>query len=158
MTAEPAGLMPAGTETVRGSRLVPEPGPHFQLYRASAHGPVRWRLLGGNNRPIGRSALDHPDVDDCLSSVARLLAALTVLTGRVDRQPPNLWTWRLSHDGVDVACSAHPYDRQIRSQHAMAQFLSRAAVARIDAAVMVTAARRGRSVSWPSRSRSEPPR
>ncbi len=124
-------------------------GPHFQLYRTSAGGPVRWRLLGGNNRPIGRSALDHLNVPTCLSSIAQLVAVLPELTGRVDRNPPNLWSWRLGHDGDDVAVSAHPYDRQVRSLHAMRQFLDRAAVARIDAAVLVTDARRGRSVSSP---------
>lgn len=121
--------------------------PHFQLYRTSPHGPVRWRLLGGNNRQLGRSALDHEDVPDCLAALGNLVSALSELSGRVDRQPPNLWVWRLAHDGREVAVSAHPYDRQIRSQHGMTQFLARAAVARIDAAVMVTATRRWRSVS-----------
>lgn len=133
----------------------PEAGPHFQLYRTTAHGSVRWRLLGGNNRPIGRSALDHPDVPECLAALTDLLDALATLTGRVERQPPNLWIWRLALDGEDLAYSAHPYDRQIRSQHAMAQFLTRAAVARVDAAVMVTGTRRWRSVSRAPLTRAE---
>jgi hypothetical protein len=132
-----------------------EGGPHFQLYRGSATAPVRWRLLGGNNRPIGRSALDYVDVLECLQSLAELTAALPELVGRVDRQPPNLWVWRLTHDNIDLALSAHPYDRQIRAQHAMSQFLQNAARARIDKTVIVSAARRWRSISAPAGSRNE---
>lgn len=133
--------------TSTAPRPAPDAGPHFQLYRASVDGPVRWRLLGGNNRPIGRSALDFPDVPACRQELAVLASALPDLVGRVERHPPNLWVWRLSYQSSEIAVSAHPYDRQIRSAHAMSQFLDRASVARIDPIVMVTTSRRWRSVS-----------
>jgi hypothetical protein len=132
-----------------------ESGPHFQLYRASAATAVRWRLLGGNNRPLARSALDYVDEGECRNALTELNKTLSELVGRVDRQPPNLWVWRLSDVEGDVAVSAHPYDRQIRSQHAMAQFLQNAARARIDKTVVMSAARRWRSISAPAGSRNE---
>jgi len=134
------------TELLPGA-AVAEVGPHFQLYRASADGPVRWRLLGGNNRPLGRSSLDFPDIPACLQELTVLVGVLTDLAGRVDRYPPNLWIWRLALQGMDVVVSAHPYDRQIRARHGMRQFIDRAAVARVDAAVMVTTNRRGRPLT-----------
>ncbi len=133
-----------------------EPGAHFQLYRSSPTSSVRWRLLGGNNRALGRSALDFADVESCLLALAELGAGLPVMVGRVDRVPPNLWLWRLSYQESDVAISAHTYDRQIRSQHALAQFRALATVARIDAAVLVSAARRWRSISATPPSGREP--
>lgn len=122
-------------------------GAHFQLYQNAMSSPVRWRLLGGNNRPIGRSALDYPEVPDCLQALAELRQRLAELAGRVDRQPPNHWVWRIFLDGTDVAVSSHPYDRQIRSQHGLSQFLHRAGSARIDGGVLVNAStRRWRSL------------
>ncbi len=126
-------------------------GSHFQLYRASATSPVRWRLLGGNHRSIGRSPLDFPDVADCLRSLAELVERLPELQGQTSRVPGNLWVWRLSYQGAEVAVAAHTYDRQIRSMHAQAQFLQRASVARIDELVMVSATRRWRSLPGPGR-------
>ncbi|MGI8666068.1 MAG: hypothetical protein ACR2N4_08560 [Jatrophihabitans sp.] len=126
-------------------------GSHFQLYRASTSSPVRWRLLGGNHRPIGRSPVDFPDVAGCLRSLTELLGQLPELDGQIARVPGNLWVWRLSHHGVEVAVAAHTYDRQIRSMHAQSQFRLLAAGARIDEPVMVSATRRWRSLPGPGR-------
>ncbi|MDQ2837484.1 MAG: hypothetical protein M3Y42_13695 [Actinomycetota bacterium] len=124
-------------------------GSHFQLYRSSIASPVRWRLLGGNHRPIGRSPLDFPDVAECLLSLAELVRRLPELDGHLGRVPGNQWSWRLSHLGTEVAIAAHPYDRQIRCLHAQTQFRQRAATARIDEAVMINASRRWRSLPGP---------
>lgn len=134
-------------------------GSHFQLYRSSPASSVRWRLLGGNHRPIGRGALDFADVPDCLQALAELVAKLPELDGHVGRVPGNQWSWRLSLAGVEVALAAHPYDRQIRSVHAQEQFRQRAALARVDDVVILTAARRWRSLPGPVHGgRQEPAR
>ena len=131
-----------------GLAATPAPVPaQFQLYQSGVEAPVRWRLLSGNHRPIGRSAHAFDTVADCLQSLAELTQSLDQLDLLLARVPGNLWIWRACHGGFELALSAHAYDRQIRAMHAQAQFLQRAATARINDSVMVTAARRWRSLA-----------
>jgi hypothetical protein len=124
-------------------------GPHFQLYRAAAGGPVGWRLLGGNHRPIGRSVGSFADPAECLQALAVVLTLLDALECAVSRQPLNQWGWLLRHRGIDLVASAHSYDRQVRALNAQAQFRSQAAAARINETVMLSAARRWRPTRLP---------
>ncbi len=119
-------------------------GPHFQLYRAAAGAPVGWRLLGGNHRPIGRSAGSFADPTECLHALVGVLSLLDVLDCAVSRQPLNQWGWLLRHQGIDLVASAHSYDRQVRALNAQAQFRRQAAAARINETVMLSATRRWR--------------
>ncbi|MEO6701588.1 MAG: hypothetical protein ABI140_16220 [Jatrophihabitantaceae bacterium] len=119
----------------------------FQLYQTATDAPVRWRLLSGNHRPIGRSAHAFDTIAECLDSLAELSRVLDQLDLLLTRVPGNLWIWRAGYQGTDLALSAHAYDRQIRAMHAQAQFQQRVATARINELVMVTATRRWRSLA-----------
>lgn len=134
------------TESVLTAELS---GPHFQLYRAAAGGPVGWRLLGGNHRPIGRSASSFADPAECLQALATMVTLLDVLESLVSRQLLNQWGWSLRHRGADLVVSAHSYDRQVRALNAQAQFRSQAARARINETVMLSATRRWRPTRLP---------
>jgi hypothetical protein len=119
-------------------------GVHFQLYVATAHGEVRWRLLSGNNRDMGRSAQEFVDAEDCRLALKELLCQLNELTPQVRRKAEtNRWIWLLRRGEVAMAESSHSYDRQIRAEAARQQFLVHAATASISASLMISASRRG---------------
>src|SRR5262249_12672416 len=59
-----------------------------------------WRLIGRNNRELGRSAAIHPDVDACRADVIRLQAAGPRLNKFVVADlDQGLWRWRLESSG-----------------------------------------------------------
>jgi len=80
------------------SRVEPAAGgAHFQLYRSSGGTLIGWRLLGGNHRSIGRSAVSYPAAAECLSSVKEVIEQIEELECVVSRAPLNRWEWRLRH-------------------------------------------------------------
>jgi hypothetical protein len=115
---------------------------HFQLYAESFTAPVRWRLLSGNNRDIGRCAAEFADRESCLLGIKRLLHSLGETQSVVRRAAGNQWIWSLSLRGEPAVVSGHSYDRQIRAEHARQQFLQHAPIATVTETVMVSAARR----------------
>lgn len=118
-------------------------GAHFQLYRSSGGTQIGWRLLGGNHRGIGRSAVGYSVAADCLASVKEVIEQIEELECVVSRAPLNRWEWRLRHrGGADLVIAAHTYDRRIRAAGAHLQFSSLAVTARIDDIVMDTGSRR----------------
>jgi hypothetical protein len=120
---------------------------HIQLFARSASSPVRWRLLGGNNRDIGRGALEYIDTEACLLGIKEVIYRLPELDAVVKRAPRNLWTWQLELRGVAVVLSAHTYDRRIRTHHAQLQFLESAPDAAISPVVMISGSRRWNSLA-----------
>src|SRR5215813_9445457 len=59
-----------------------------------------WRLIGRNNRELGRSASIHPDVAACRADVIRLQAAAPRLSKFVVADlDQGLWRWRLESSG-----------------------------------------------------------
>jgi hypothetical protein len=120
---------------------------HFQLYVAGGSavgGDVRWRLLSGNNRDMGRSAQGFLDVEDCRLALKEFLCQLNELTPQVRRKSDtNRWIWLLRRGDVAVAEASHSYDRQIRADAARQQFLLNAASASVSASLMISASRRG---------------
>jgi hypothetical protein len=86
---------------------------------------VSWRLLGGNNRELGRSAQVFGGLEAChLSALAiqRRVGAATpelrseAATGR--------WTWQLRLDGEPVAVAGRAYLRLRECQYNLAQFIA----------------------------------
>jgi hypothetical protein len=121
----------------------PAAGAHFQLVRRSSGAQVSWRLLGGNHRGIGCSAVGYPAVAECLAAVKEVIERIEELECVVSRAPLNRWEWRLrQRGGIDLVMAAHTYDRRIRAVHAHLQFRSLAVTARIDDIVVDTASRR----------------
>jgi hypothetical protein len=112
-------------------------GLHFHLYSSPTSGGVRWRLLGGNNRELGRGMLAYPDVDACRAGLARTVAELASLVPAVMRVDHSHWGWRLRADAVDVVGSGHPFDRRPRCEEACARFVELAPHASVRDALTV---------------------
>lgn len=71
-----------------------------------------WRLLGANNRELGRAAGVHPTAALCLDSVAQLRESLDVadLSFVCDADALS-WRWRIVRDGRVLAVSGRAYQR-----------------------------------------------
>ncbi|WP_345696979.1 hypothetical protein [Kitasatospora terrestris] len=116
-----------------------------QLPDHARGGTVR-RLLGANNRHLGRSEEAFLDVAGCLSAIDRLQRGLdrsrSVIAGEEHGQ---LRRWRLELDGAPVAGSTRAYRRQRECQYSLGLFLAGArSAARPPPARAAPAARPGR--------------
>lgn len=94
--------------------------------------PVGWRLIGANNRELGRSAEAFDNVTTCQASVnglrervgeARGFLTMSDMTGS--------WTWRLEIEGRSVAVAGRSYQRHRECQYNLAQFLAAVPVAQL---------------------------
>jgi hypothetical protein len=111
---------------------------HFQLYSAAQTTAVRWRLLSGNNRDMGRGVLVYRDPEHCRAGIREVLRRLDELEPSFVPEVGNTWRWFLRYKGEPVVTSGHPYDRKVRCNEGHIQFLRHApgAVLREDAAVL----------------------
>jgi len=120
---------------------------HYQIFSAEPATPVRWRLLSGNNRDLGRGLIDFASAAECRDGITLLQKALTefedsdVSWRRVGHQ----WTWVLMVDGEPTVAAGGSYDRRIRCEQSLNQFLMLAPVASVGEVVMFSASRR-----WPA--------
>ena len=104
---------------------------------------MRWRLLSGNHRDLGRSVVDHPDVSSCRRDIEEMLAYLRVAEFGLVRAEGHRWSWRLTERGTAVASSGHSFDRRTRCEQGYALFVLLAPVAAIREELSV----------WPARGR-----
>jgi len=118
-----------------------------QLYAATSDAPVHWRLLSGNNRENGRGLDSYSDFESCRIAIKELQCYAVDLERRIRRAEPNRWVWELQLDGVPVATAGHAFDRLIRCEQAVAQFVVQFADAVVNPVVVVTATRRWGSVA-----------
>ena len=105
--------------------------PRFQLIPGSrlpgGKGGVGWRLLGTNNRELGRSAHAFPDAEAALGAISRLRSDLTSGGGHVGHDPSDMsWHWRL--DGADgpLAVSGRGFRHERECRYNLEQFLAAA--------------------------------
>jgi hypothetical protein len=109
---------------------------------------VSWRLLGANNRELGRSAgtTGFPDVDSCRAAVRRLVDGLPGATASIVSAGAGAaaWTWRLEIGGRTVAAAGRSYLRNRECRYSLAHFLAAApqAFALADLQVRVVAGER----------------
>jgi hypothetical protein len=127
----------------------PVDGDDLDLPGAPVTSPVRdtwfgWRLMGANNRELGRSArsfdsypLARRAVGQLQQDVARLVphSAPDPATGR--------WAWRLELDGVAVAVSGRWYERDHDARLGAAKFVSLSPGAELTDGVVTLHDRRG---------------
>lgn len=83
-----------------------------------------WRLLGGNNRELGRSAEAFPDVAAAVAAIATLRSRFADLAATHQTDERGRWRWRLTADDVAVVVSSRAYLRQRESHYSLAQFLA----------------------------------
>jgi hypothetical protein len=116
---------------------------HFQIYTEGPEQLLRWRLLSGNNRDMGRSASTYVDLEDVHLGIKQTQGALTRLDRVLVRTDQNQWRWILRDGAEDSVLAGRVYDRRIRSEQACAEFIRAAAEAVVRAAVAVRAEPRG---------------
>jgi hypothetical protein len=117
-------------------------GYNIQLFAQAPTAPVNWRLLSGNNREIGRGGAALADANQCALRVKELQTDVGRLRPRVRRTGHNRWMWELSLDGAPLIIAGHRFDRSIRCEQALSQFLVEFATAPIRTGVMLSGARR----------------
>ncbi len=89
-----------------------------------------WRLLGGNNRELGRSAVVHPSATACRDAAARLRERISEFASVLATDArQGQWRWRLDDGDQTVAVSSRLYLRQRECTYNLAQFTVGAAVA-----------------------------
>lgn len=120
---------------------------HIQLFGAAANAPIRWRLLSGNNRDMGRGSDEFDDAESARVTLKQLQTDAGDLVPRVRRVSPSSWLWEIVLDDVPIAAAGHPFDRLIRCEQGMTQFLKNFATAPIGTGVMLTESRRWRVAS-----------
>ena len=120
---------------------------HIQLFSTAADAPVRWRLLSGNNRDMGRGVEQYVDVAAAEIAIKELQANADELVAKVRRMEPSQWIFEIYWDGHPAAIAGHGFDRLVRCQQGMDQFLANFAAAPVGASLMVSDARRWRSAS-----------
>ena len=149
MTADVPGGGPGYSEP--SPELMPQLGTlppiiapaYFQTYTQGALAPVRWRLLSGNHRDMGRGQRDYPDDDSCRRAISELIAMVGHLQPKLVAASGRRWEWRLTLDDDVVARSGHSFDRRSRCEQACALFVT----------LVPTAVHRGELRVWSNRRR-----
>ena len=102
--------------------------PRFQLIpgsrlSSSPEGGVSWRLLGPNNRELGRAAMSYVDAEAAQEAILRI-RHLAVLGEAhiIHDQRGGLWAWHLDDDGVRVATSGRGFRHERECRYNLEQF------------------------------------
>jgi hypothetical protein len=87
---------------------------------------VSWRLLGANNRELGRSPGTFPDLDSCQAALRDLVEGIAAATPSITsvRDRTGTWNWRLDLGGRAVAVAGRPYLRHRECTYNLAHFLA----------------------------------
>jgi hypothetical protein len=115
---------------------------HIQLLSYRREGLIRWRLLSGNNRELGRGVRISASVAECLTHLAAVRDEFLEATTRIRRGPTGEWCWDVLVRGQAVASAGHGYPRLIRCQQALAMFAAAVAAAEVSPTPVDTSARR----------------
>lgn len=147
--ARPRFLLVAGTPATRKAWLwwLDTSRPDEQDGSAGPGGGdwVSWRLAGGNNRELGRSADVHESVAACVRAATRLQSAVGDVLQIVGlHELTGLWGWRLDLDDRPVAAAARLYPRRREATYSVTQFLEAVPLA-VVAGNVVRIGRSGRS-------------
>ncbi|GAB2916078.1 hypothetical protein GCM10027047_12370 [Rhodococcus aerolatus] len=101
----------------------------FQVYTsAAAAGPVRWRLISENGRPLAQSAIDFPTYELARDDAAAVREWLPTARFVLSVQDRAGWGWEV-HDGpgergVARARSTRRYSRRVECLRAVSRFSS----------------------------------
>jgi hypothetical protein len=94
---------------------------------------VAWRLLGANNRELGRSPLWYPDLDSCREAVRLLKRDIDGVTSAITAVtlPGGAWSWRMAVSGRPVAVAGRPYHRHRECAYNLSHFVAAVPTAQI---------------------------
>jgi len=91
---------------------------------------VTWRLVGANNREMGRSPQLFASLPACREAVGRLQASLREAQSVLSADPvTGHWGWRVEVGVVTVATGSRLYQRQRECKCSASQFLALAPTA-----------------------------
>ncbi len=109
-----------------------------------AYEHVAWRLLGANNRELGRSPVWYPDLDSCREAVRVLKREIDGVTSAITAValPGGAWSWRLAVSGQPVAVAGRPYHRHRECAYNLSHFVAAVPGAQIADEPLATAVRR----------------
>jgi len=102
--------------------------PRFQLIPGSRLstapvGGVGWRLLGPNNRELGRGATSYLDAEAAQQAIARIRELADGGEAHIVHDPRNgLWAWHLDDEGVRVATSGRGFRHERECRYNLEQF------------------------------------
>ncbi len=101
-------------QLVPGGRLVHQP----------AAGGVGWRLLGANNRELGRAVTAFPDAETAVAAIEAIRVVATGGASRIRYDPgTRLWWWQLCEGSADVvAASGRGFRHEGACRHNLDQF------------------------------------
>jgi hypothetical protein len=91
---------------------------------ATADAQVSWRVVAGNNRPLGRSATAFASLAECVAAATQLHREV----GRADSSvlfdvADGHWRWTVALCGQSAAVSAHAYKRRTECIRSLEQFI-----------------------------------
>jgi hypothetical protein len=115
------------------------PVPRFQLTPGGrlVHDPsaggVGWRLLGSNNRELGRAARAYADAETALGAVAAVRRMAVDGAARIARSTTATpWAWHLEDaEGVVVATSGRGFRHERECRYNLEQFRAAAPYAAV---------------------------
>jgi hypothetical protein len=88
---------------------------------------VGWRLLGSNNRELGRSAVSYADAEAALRAIARIRELAVEGEAHIlHHRGTTLWAWHLEEDGILVANSGRGFRYERECRHNLDQFRAEA--------------------------------
>jgi hypothetical protein len=85
-------------------------------------GLVGWRVLGANNRELGRGAVPFWGVDEAYQAVHEAQTVVERTVTRFWADELGGWFWNISLDGEQLAVSSRGYRRQRECIYSMEQF------------------------------------
>jgi hypothetical protein len=103
-----------------------------------------WRLMGANNRELGRSVSSFPAYSECLDAIAQLrLGAERLTTSAFANSRSGRWGWRIDFEGQAVAACGHWYEREREARSSLSNFATALVIAEIAEGVMTLRDYRG---------------
>jgi len=99
--------------------------------RKTGAGLVGWRVLGANNRELGRSAGPFWRADEAYQAVHEAQAVLERTVTRFWADDLGEWFWNISLDGEQLAVSSRGYRRQRECIYSIEQFREHFPIAKV---------------------------
>ena len=99
--------------------------------------PTAWRLVGSNNRELGRSAHVYPDLAACKAAVMFLQAHLDEAESLLaTNNDTGLWLWRLNIGDQWMAAAGRSYQRRRECLYNVLRFVAAAPIAVLSSDVL----------------------
>lgn len=100
----------------------PAGGRYVVAPRGASAALVGWRMIGGNNRELGRGARPIGSVAEAYRAIHDAKLAFSRPEVRMMLDPVAGWSWHISLDGERVAVSSRGYQRQRECEYGVEKF------------------------------------